>query len=81
MALSNNDGILTIPGAPVDAKDATGAGDCFNGIFLASYLQDGDIVNAAETANRGAALSTMGYGAVDPIPSKSTLEKPKEYQK
>ena len=81
VALSNDDGIRTISGTLVDAKDATGAGDCFNGIFLANYLRDGDIAKAAETANRGAAFSTMGYGAVDPIPFKSTLEQSKDYQK
>ncbi|NIZ60007.1 2-dehydro-3-deoxygluconokinase [Sedimentitalea sp. CY04] len=81
VAVSSNGRILTIPGTPVDAKDATGAGDCFNGIFLANYLRDSDIAMAAETANRGAALSTMGYGAVDPIPFKSTLDKSKDYQK
>ena len=81
VAISTGDGIKTIPGTLVDAKDATGAGDCFNGIFLANYLRDGDLLNAAETANRGAALSTTGYGAVDPIPSKSILEQSKEYQK
>lgn len=78
--VSDNQVAHTIPGTKVEAKDATGAGDCFNGIFLANYLCDGDILNAAETANRGAALSTTGYGAVDPIPYKSTLEKLKEPQ-
>jgi 2-dehydro-3-deoxygluconokinase len=80
VAVSDGNAIRTLPGTPVDAKDATGAGDCFNGIFLANYLQDGYLVKAAETANRGAALSTTGYGAVDPIPFKSTLEIPKEPQ-
>ncbi|EEB85191.1 sugar kinase [Roseobacter sp. GAI101] len=78
--VSDNQVAHTIPGTKVEANDATGAGDCFNGIFLANYLCDGDILNAAKTANRGAALSTTGYGAVDPIPYKSTLEKLKEPQ-
>jgi len=80
VAVSDGKAVHTISGTKVEAKDATGAGDCFNGIFLANYLRDGDILNAAETANRGAALSTTGYGAVDPIPFKSTLETSKEPQ-
>ena len=80
VAVSDGDTIRTLPGTPVDARDATGAGDCFNGIFLANYLADGNILNAAAIANRGAALSTMGYGAVDPIPFKSTLDKSMEPQ-
>tara|TARA_R110000850_G_scaffold134371_2_gene255508 strand:- start:1741 stop:2118 length:378 start_codon:yes stop_codon:yes gene_type:complete len=76
--VSDGKAVHTITGTKVTAIDATGAGDCFNGIFLSNYLRDGDILNAAETANRGAALSTKVYGAVDPIPFKSTLEKPKE---
>lgn len=78
--VSDGQALHTLPGARVDAIDATGAGDCFNGIFLASYLEHGNLVRAAETANRGAALSTTGYGAVAPIPHKSTLETSKEPQ-
>lgn len=80
VAVSNGNGVHVIPGTVVDAKDATGAGDCFNGIFLANYLQHGDLHKATETANRGAALSTMGYGAVDPIPFKHTLATSKDPQ-
>lgn len=75
VAVSDGDSLAIIAGTPVDAKDATGAGDCFNGIFLANYLQHGDVFKSAEIANRGAALSTTGYGAVDPIPFKSMLER------
>lgn len=78
IAVSNGDTIHTLPGVQVDAKDATGAGDCFNGIFLANFLRDGDILNAARTANLGAALSTTGYGAVDPIPNNVSLKTTKE---
>lgn len=78
--VSDGQAVHTLPGARVNAVDATGAGDCFNGIFLASYLEHGNLVKAAETANRGAALSTTGYGAVAPIPHKSTLETSKDPQ-
>jgi len=60
-----------LPGHQVAAKDATGAGDCFNGAFLAGLLDTGDAFVAAQLANMAAALSTTGYGAVAPIPSLS----------
>ena len=75
VALSKDDEIRILPGLNVNAVDATGAGDCFNGIFLSSYLRSKDAVKSAEHANRGAALSTTGFGAVDPIPFPIDLEK------
>lgn len=78
VAVSDGSEQRTLPGTAVDALDATGAGDCFNGIFLAGHLAHGDIWRAAADANLGAALSTTDYGAVDPIPHKSTLETMKE---
>lgn len=80
VVISDGDGVQTLPGSPVIARDATGAGDCFNGIFLANYLSHGNIIEAAEAANLGAAFSTMGYGAGAPIPFKNTLEMSKELQ-
>lgn len=74
VAISANKGVQMVPGARVEAVDATGAGDCFNGVFLSEYLVHGDAIRAAERANLGAALSTTGYGAVDPIPDKSTIQ-------
>ena len=54
---------------PVQALDATGAGDTFDGAFLANWLVNGrDAFAAANYANAAAALSTLGYGAVGPIP-------------
>ncbi len=58
-----------LPGHRVAARDATGAGDCFNGAFLAALTAGADPYQAAELANMAAALSTTGYGAVAPIPT------------
>lgn len=55
----------------VDAVDATGAGDAFDGAFLAEYLRAGDPFEAARFANVAAALSTCGYGAVPPLPTRA----------
>ncbi len=51
----------------VDALDATGAGDTFDGAFLSRLLEGDDPETAARYANVAAALSTTGYGAVTPI--------------
>jgi 2-dehydro-3-deoxygluconokinase len=52
----------------VNAIDATGAGDCFDGAFAARMIAGDDAVAAARYANAAAALATTGYGAVDPLP-------------
>ena len=58
----------------VKAVDATGAGDCFDGAFLTEYVRLGDPFVAARFANAAAALSTLGYGAVAPLPRRAEVE-------
>jgi 2-dehydro-3-deoxygluconokinase len=58
---------------PVRPVDATGAGDCFGGSFIARLAADADPFEAARYANVAAALSTTGYGAVAPIPHAETV--------
>lgn len=58
---------------PVDAIDATGAGDTFDGAFLASLCAGADPFQAARYANAAAALSTLGYGAVGPMPRREAV--------
>jgi 2-dehydro-3-deoxygluconokinase len=57
-----------IRGHQVNAIDATGAGDCFDGAFAARMVAGDDAFAAARYANAAAALATTGYGAVDPLP-------------
>jgi 2-dehydro-3-deoxygluconokinase len=57
-----------VPPFKVDAVDATGAGDTFDGAFLSRLLAGDAPEEAARYANVAAALSTKGYGAVTPIP-------------
>lgn len=52
----------------VQPVDATGAGDCFAGALLARLSAGDDLDRAARAANVAAALSTQGYGAVNPLP-------------
>lgn len=58
----------------VNAVDATGAGDCYDGCFLAEYLRTGDAFAAGAYANVAAALSTEGYSAVAPLPRRADIE-------
>ncbi len=58
----------------VPAVDATGAGDCFDGAFLAEFVRAADPFAAARFANVAAALSTRGWGAVAPLPRRAEVE-------
>jgi 2-dehydro-3-deoxygluconokinase len=62
-----------IPSIAVKAVDATGAGDCFDGAFLAEWLETGDPFRAGRYACAAAALSTTGFGAVAPLPKRSAV--------
>ena len=62
-----------IRGHAVDAIDATGAGDCFDGAFAARMVAGDDAFAAARYANAAAALATTGYGAVDPLPTHAEV--------
>ncbi|MBM6592808.1 sugar kinase [Microvirga pudoricolor] len=63
-----------IPGRRVEAVDATGAGDTFDGAFLSEWLRHRDPFKAAAFANAAAALSTLGKGAVAPMPTRADVE-------
>ena len=63
-----------IPSRKVEAVDASGAGDAFGGAFLAEWLRCGNPFAAAEFANAAAALSTLGKGAVAPLPRRGDVE-------
>ena len=53
---------------PCTPVDATGAGDTFGGALLARLVAGDGLQAAARYAAVAAALSTQGYGAVEPIP-------------
>jgi 2-dehydro-3-deoxygluconokinase len=63
-----------IEGFSVAAVDATGAGDAFTGALLSELSRGVDLFVAARFANAAAALSTLGYGAVEPLPHRATVE-------
>ena len=67
--VSDETGRTPVAAFPVDAVDATGAGDCFDGSLLARLAAGDEIVAAARWASAAAALTTTGYGAVAPLPT------------
>jgi 2-dehydro-3-deoxygluconokinase len=64
-----------LPPIEVSSVDATGAGDAFDGSFLARLLAGDDPFTAGRYANAAAALSTTGYGAVGAIPRPEAVRK------
>lgn len=59
-----------LEGVPAKLVDATGAGDCFDGAFIARLAHGDAPVQAARYANVAASLSVQGFGAIDPIPTR-----------
>jgi 2-dehydro-3-deoxygluconokinase len=62
-------GLETVSAPTVQAVDASGAGDCFDGAFLARMLAGDTPLQAAQYAVSAAALSVQGFGAIAPIPT------------
>ena len=70
-----SDGQHCVPVAAhsVQTVDATGAGDCFDGSYLARLATGADALAAARWASAAAALATTGYGAVEPLPRPAQI--------
>jgi 2-dehydro-3-deoxygluconokinase len=60
---------------PCTCVDATGAGDTFGGAFVARLLAGDDLETAGRYASVAAALSTEGFGAVEPIPTVEQVRR------
>jgi 2-dehydro-3-deoxygluconokinase len=63
-----------VAGLRVNAVDATGAGDCFAGNLLACRAAGREWADSVRWANAAAALSTQGFGAVQPLPDAHQVE-------
>jgi 2-dehydro-3-deoxygluconokinase len=70
---SDRNNIAYVTGHRVSSVDATGAGDCCAGAFLARLSRGDDFASALRYANAAAALTTTGYGAVAPLPSSAAV--------
>ena len=73
VAIATAAGLELIPGRQVAAVDATGAGDAFTGALLAELSRGVPLARAARFANAAAALSTLGYGAIAPLPRRAAV--------
>ena len=60
---------------PCQPVDATGAGDTFGGAFVARLVAGDSLRDAGRYAAAAAALSTQGWGAVDPIPHAAQVRQ------
>lgn len=73
--LATQDGIVQFDPIKINVVDTTGAGDVFDGAFLSAYLRGCTLEGCASFANVAAALTTTGWGAVNPIPRKEDVDK------
>jgi ribokinase len=67
--------IEDVPGVDVDAVDATGAGDCFNGVLAAALLEGRPLRECVERAVVAAGLSVTKPGAREGMPTREEIER------
>jgi 2-dehydro-3-deoxygluconokinase len=70
----SEEGSFRLDAHRVQVVDATGAGDCFAGSFLARLSAGASFRSAVEYANAAAAITTTRFGAVAPIPERAQVE-------
>jgi sugar/nucleoside kinase (ribokinase family) len=58
----------------VDVKDTTGAGDCFNAVFIACLSRGWPMEKAAKYASAAAAISIQSVGAREGLPTCEEVE-------
>ncbi|SNT26821.1 2-dehydro-3-deoxygluconokinase [Asanoa hainanensis] len=71
--LRHEDTLTEIKPHPVTPVDSTGAGDAFDGAFMAALVAGATPPEAAHYAAVAGALTTQGHGAVGPIPTRATI--------
>ena len=67
--------VCLTPAFVVDAVDATGAGDCFNGALAAGLAEGKTLLEATRFAMAAAALSVTQRGAIPSLPTRSEVEE------
>ena len=75
----SRDGSFAAPAFRVDAVDSTGAGDAFCAGYLTRLVERGRfdrdaLVDAATWGAAAGAICCTGRGAIDPLPTRATLE-------
>lgn len=66
--------VICAPAYKVQQLDATGAGDCFDGVFLASLLAGKSVYDCACAANAAGALNAAAFGPLEGNISPETIE-------
>jgi ribokinase len=66
--------VITVPGQPVRAIDATAAGDAFNGALAVALSEGRSLAEAARWANRAAAIAVTRRGAQPSLPTRAEIE-------
>lgn len=72
--VATSDGQQLIDAFPANLRDATGAGDTFDGAFLAEYSRSKDALGAARFACAASSLSVEHAGAVASIPRQDAIQ-------
>lgn len=67
--------IEDVAGLPVEPVDATGAGDCFSGVFAAGLLEGRPLRESVQRAVVAAGLSVTKPGAREGMPSHGEIER------
>jgi ribokinase len=71
----DRDRSIPVAGFQVDARDATAAGDIFNGALAVALAEDRPIDEALRFSNAAAAISVTRLGAQASIPSRSEVDQ------
>lgn len=67
--------VIVQPARAVEVIDTTGAGDCFAGTFMASYVREEPLEACLRTATAAASLSVSQPGASISMPDRQEVEK------
>lgn len=79
--IGSGETLIKVPGLPVTPVDTTGAGDAFDGAVAVGLLEEQSIEEIARFANTVGALTTLGKGAVEPIPHRKDVDTFQKSQK
>jgi ribokinase len=69
-----DENVQHVPGRAVKAVDATAAGDAFNGALAVALAEGRTLVEAANWANRAAAISVTRRGAQPSLPYRNEID-------
>ena len=72
--LANDEGARLVQGYPVEAVDATAAGDAFAAAFALAIAEDRTLNEAAAFANATGALTTTVAGAQPSLPQRDAVQ-------